>query len=142
MERGAAEGIPATADAAPAADAPEEGLTVAVWGLTFKAGTGDLRASPAPEIARRGVAAGAPIHAFAPPGAALSSGPAVVGDPALACEGADILLVATEWPGFVRQDFARIAEVMATPVVLDARNLLDRDVMRRAGFVYEGIGIP
>lgn len=118
-----------------------EGRVVAQWGLTFKAGTDDLRASPALDIARRVAERGATVRAFDPAVSQLASDPALVSDPVDACKGADALLVATEWPGFRRQDFARLAGVMAHAAVLDARNALDREALHRAGFRYEGIGI-
>ena len=66
----------------------------------------------------------------------------IVGDVASACAGADVLLIATEWDEFRQQDFEAIGKLMARRAVLDARNVLNPGAMRRAGFAYEGIGLP
>lgn len=114
---------------------------VAQWGLTFKAGTDDLRASPALDLARRAMKAGATVRAFDPAVEALAYGPVILDDPVAVCHGADVLLVATEWPQFLRQDFSQLAKVMNRPAVLDARNVLDASIVRRAGLEYEGVGV-
>ncbi|MGH9190455.1 MAG: nucleotide sugar dehydrogenase [Acidimicrobiales bacterium] len=122
-----------------------EGLTVAAWGLTFKARTDDLRMSPALEVVRRLLERGARVRAFDPAVESALEGPGleaveVCADPYGACEGAAVLAVLTEWDEFRRLDFAKVASLLAAPLVVDARNLLDPAAMRRRGFVYEGIG--
>jgi UDPglucose 6-dehydrogenase len=57
-----------------------------------------------------------------------------------ALEGADAVVLVTEWPEFAALDWARAAEVMATPLLIDGRNYLDPESLRAAGFAYEGIG--
>jgi UDPglucose 6-dehydrogenase len=64
----------------------------------------------------------------------------VADDPYEACRGASVLAVLTEWTEFRVLDFGRLKEVMAAPVIVDARNLLDRDDLRRRGFEYRGLG--
>jgi UDPglucose 6-dehydrogenase len=135
---------------------------VAVWGLTFKANTDDLRASPALAIVdlllQRGVevlaydpvAARHTVHALmgatAKHQADFGVGPleqddfVVVDDPYEACRGASVLAVLTEWTQFRALDFDRVKDVMAAPVIVDARNLLDEDDLRRRGFQYWGLG--
>lgn len=132
---------------------------IAVWGLTFKAGTDDLRNSPAVEVASRLVAGGATVRAFDPtvpvPVGQESVevdgiGPEVAGnhpgsllaypDPYAACSGAAVLVVLTEWDEFRWLDFTRVRDVLARPVIVDARNLLDPAQVRRLGFEYVGIG--
>ena len=127
------------------------GMTVALWGLTFKARTNDLRDSPAITIARQLMSAGAVVQAYDPTVSVEGAGSAWSGfldgiglseDPYSACEGADVLVVGTEWDEFRWLDFDKVASVMARPAVVDARNLLEPAAMHRAGFTYEGIGIP
>jgi UDPglucose 6-dehydrogenase len=120
-----------------------QGQTVGVWGLTFKANTDDLRESPALEIVRRLVEAGAKVKAFDP---TVTSPPAglesieIAADPYAACEGASVLALLTEWDEFKWLDLDKVADAMAERRVLDARNLLDRTALARRGFTYEGIG--
>ncbi len=120
------------------------GTSVALWGLTFKANTDDLRDSPALVIARRLLEEGASVRAYDPAageGAALLvRGLEIVTDPYAACEGAQVLAVLTEWDEFRWLDFDRVLAGLDRPAVLDARNLLDPVALRRRGFTYEGIG--
>ena len=122
---------------------PLEGRTVAVWGLTFKAGTDDLRDSPAIEIASRMIAAGATLRAYDPEvtaGTDVLDGMSTLGDPYAACTGADALVVLTEWPEFGRVDLDRVAKELDAPAVVDTRNVLDRSALARRGFAFQGIG--
>jgi len=120
------------------------GAAVAIWGLTFKANTDDLRDSPALVIARRLLEEGATVRAYDPAAgeraAELVPGLEVVTDPYVACEGAQVLAVLTEWDEFRWLDFDRVLGGLARPAVLDARNLLDPVALRRRGFTYEGVG--
>jgi len=123
-----------------------DGAVVAVWGLTFKAGTDDLRDSPAISVVERLVHRGATVKAFDP--TVAGSLPTRLGhlaievcaDPYAACAGAAVLAVLTEWDEFRWLDFEKVAEAMATPTILDARNLLDPASVRRRGFRYLGMG--
>ena len=138
------------------------GAVVAVWGLTFKAGTDDVRNSPAVEVVRRLVDEGAIVQAFDPtvtvPGSQASVqidelpafahhdglGPAdalrAFPDAYAACHGASVVVVLTEWDEFRWLDFTKVLGAMASPVVVDARNLFDPAQLRRLGFEYTGIG--
>ena len=119
------------------------GRTIAVWGLTFKAGTDDLRDSPALEVIGRLLDQGALVQAFDPTVSSVDGLPAgtfVVASPMEACERADVLVVLTEWDDFRWQDPAAVAEGMTGRAVVDARNLLDRARWQRHGFDYQGIG--
>jgi len=125
------------------AGGPLEGRTIAVWGLTFKAGTDDLRDSPAIEVARQLVAEGAKVRAYDPEvaaGADVLEGVEVVDDPYACCDGADALVVLTEWPEFSRMDLDRVAAALAQRAVVDTRNVLDRAALARREFTYQGIG--
>ncbi|MFN8016810.1 MAG: UDP-glucose/GDP-mannose dehydrogenase family protein [Acidimicrobiales bacterium] len=121
-----------------------EGKTIAVWGLTFKAHTDDLRDSPSINIINRLIEVGAAVRAWDPAVEDNSdsrlSAITVVGDPYEAVAGADVLAVLTEWPDFREVDFARVAEVIGQRNIVDARNLLDRDALKALGFSYDGIG--
>ena len=127
-----------------AARVPLPGARIALLGLAFKAGTDDTRDSPAVEIARRLVEAGATVRAYdpaVPVGAkTVGDGVVVTADAYSACEGAGALVVATEWPEFRELDFDRVANVMDGLHVIDARNLLDRQDLERRGFTYSGVG--
>jgi UDPglucose 6-dehydrogenase len=128
-----------------------EGVTVAVWGLTFKANTDDRRDSPSVEIAGRLAALGAVVQVFDPTvsGEFPADGETVAddlrglqlrADPYEAATGASVVVVLTEWDEFRWVDFTRVASVMASPSIVDARNLLDPAAVRRMGFTYDGIG--
>jgi UDPglucose 6-dehydrogenase len=140
-----------------------EGAVIAVWGLTFKAGTDDLRNSPAVEVVQRLVEEGAIVQVFDPTVevpmdeqsapvdglAELSSTGAGAGlarlvrafpDAYAACNDAVAAVVLTEWDEFRWLDFTRVRDAMDRPVVVDARNLLDPAQLRRIGFEYTGIG--
>ncbi len=120
-------------------------VRLGILGLTFKAGTDDLRDSPALAVAALLRQAGAKLIGYDP---ALRSGEArpelegitLVDDPYRAAEGVEALVVLTEWPEFRGLDWAKLAGVVARPVVVDTRNLLDPDVLRRANFEWNGLG--
>ena len=121
-----------------------EGKTVAVWGLTFKARTDDMRDSPALEIVRRLRARGAVVQAYDPsveePGDPRLDGIEIATDPYAACAGAEVLAILTEWDEFKWLDFDKVGESMAAKRVVDARNLVDRATLVRRGFEFQGIG--
>jgi UDPglucose 6-dehydrogenase len=121
-----------------------DGVRVALWGLTFKANTDDLRDSPAIAIAERLLAEGARVRAYDPvAGEAAAAGfPEldVSADPYDACRDASVLAVLTEWDEFRWLDFPRVAGMLAARSVVDARNVLDPAAMRRHGFSYQGVG--
>ena len=117
---------------------------VAVWGLTFKAETDDLRDSPAVAICRRLLAADARLTVFDPtvdrPRIGVPDGVAIASDPVAACQDADVLVVLTEWDQFKWIDPVAVGAVCKAKVVVDARNLLDRNQWQKAGFIHQGIG--
>ncbi len=113
---------------------------IAVWGLTFKARTDDLRGSPSLEIISRLQARGARIRAYDPAVTDAVDGLEVAADPYAACEGASVLLVLTEWDEFRWLDFEKVGGLMAERRMVDARNLLDPAAVRRRGFAYDAIG--
>jgi UDPglucose 6-dehydrogenase len=120
------------------------GCCVAVWGLTFKAGTDDLRDSPALSIIRRLVTAGATVQAYDPtvkgPRLGVPDDIQICADPEDATAGADVLAVLTEWDEFRWVEPGKVSTKMIGREVIDARNLLDRADWQRAGFRHQGIG--
>ena len=120
------------------------GKRVGLLGLAFKAGTDDLRDSPALTVAGKLLKEGAELTAFDPgcrtgvPG--VTDGITVTEDPAVAAKDADVLAVLTEWPEFRALDWPALARVASRRTVVDTRNLLDPDVLRRAGFSWVGVG--
>jgi UDPglucose 6-dehydrogenase len=124
-----------------------KGRRFALWGLAFKPRTDDVREAPALEIARALVQAGAEVVGTDPE--ALATARAVLGetiaysdDPYAAARGADALLLCTEWNEYRGADLERLKATMRTPVVLDGRNVFDRERMAALGFEYSGIGRP
>jgi UDPglucose 6-dehydrogenase len=120
------------------------GVTVGVWGLTFKADTDDLRDSPALYVARRLIEEGATVRAY-DPGAGerpreLVPGIELCVDVYDAAAGADAVVLLTEWDEFRWLDFERVRDAMRGGAIVDARNLLDPAAMRRRGFTYQGVG--
>jgi UDPglucose 6-dehydrogenase len=120
------------------------GKTIAVWGLTFKAGTDDLRESPSLHVIERLIAAGAhvvahdptvPEHRFGIP-STVELAPSAPD----ACRSADALCVLTEWPEYSGVSAKSVAAIIASRAVVDARNILDRASWESAGFSYQGIG--
>jgi len=125
---------------AAAAGGSLEGVTVAAWGLTFKARTDDLRESPALAVIARLRARGALVQAFDPTVRGPLPDVDVRQDAYAACEGAAVLVVLTEWDELRWLDFDKVGSVMAHRHVVDARNLLDRASLVRSGFTYRGVG--
>ena len=122
------------------------GKTVAVLGLTFKPNTDDMREAPSLDIIPALQAAGAAIKAYDPAG--LEEAKKLLNDiawcdgPYEAMEGADALVIITEWNAFRALDLARIKEVMRTPVMVDLRNIYNPEDMAEAGFHYTSVGRP
>jgi UDPglucose 6-dehydrogenase len=118
---------------------------IAVLGLTFKAGTDDLRDSPALAVSALLRQAGADLVGYDPALTGAGDRPelsslTMVDDPYLAAKDAEAVVVLTEWPEFRTLDWAKLADVVSRPIVVDLRNLLDADVLRRAGFSWTGLG--
>jgi UDPglucose 6-dehydrogenase len=117
---------------------------IAIWGLSFKQDTDDIRESPALDVIRMLVQRGAEVCAYDP--AAIENArqeiPTIdyASDPYEAVRGADALLVITPWNEFKQADLDRVRELMRTPVLLDGRNMYGPDEARGQGFVYAGVG--
>jgi UDPglucose 6-dehydrogenase len=121
--------------------------TFAVWGIAFKPNTDDIREAPALTLIEQLLEAGASIRAYDPE--ALVHLRAQMGD-RIECidhnynvlQGADALVICTEWNEFRSPDFDRMRELLAQPIVFDGRNLYDLNTMRRAWLEYHPIGKP
>ncbi len=122
------------------------GKTVGLLGVTFKPNTDDMRDAPSIAIAQALQDAGANVVAYDPEGmeAAKSVMPGVTfkSDPYAVAEGADAIALVTEWDAFRALDLARIAETMASPVLVDLRNVYKAEEARRHGLRYSSIGRP
>ena len=120
------------------------GKTIAVLGLTFKPNTDDMRESPSLSILPLLTEAGATIRAFDPEGMGeakkLLPDLDYCGDAYQAIEGADALVLLTEWNEFRALDLTRVRSLLRAPVVIDLRNIYQPEEMTAAGFVYHSIG--
>lgn len=121
------------------------GKTIAIWGLAFKPNTDDIREAPALEIIEDLAARGANIKAFDPE--AMENVKGVLGNQIVFAEsmyeatnGADFLIIATEWPEFRTPDFGKLESGMNGKVIFDGRNVFDLDSMVKKGFEYYSIG--
>ncbi len=120
-----------------------QGKRIAAWGLTFKAGTDDLRDSPAVAVLTLLSEDGADIVAYDPTASgsiAPLPGVTVATDAIEAARDAEVLVVLTEWPEFAEVDLDKVGDVMAQRNVVDARNLLDRSELASLDFTVLGIG--
>ena len=125
---------------------PEDlkGKVVGLLGLAFKPNTDDMRDAPSIDIVHSLLRAGARVRAYDPvamPGAsALLPDVEMMPDPYTLAEGADALILVTEWNEFKHLDLARIKTVLCAPVFIDGRNIYDPQTMAALGFIYRGIG--
>jgi UDPglucose 6-dehydrogenase len=119
---------------------------LAVWGLSFKPNTDDVRSSVAISLVERLVAEGADVTAYDPKAMDKAKALPVAGKIKLAesaleaASGAEALIIATEWREFASVDLAELREVMRTPLIFDGRNLIDPVAAADFGFQYRGIG--
>jgi UDPglucose 6-dehydrogenase len=119
---------------------------LAVWGLTFKPDTDDVRSSVAIELVNDLINEGAIVTAYDPKGMDkaremdLVRGAKLCQSPLEAAEGAEALIIATEWKDFHAVDLNELKSSMHTPMIFDGRNLLDPGTVRQFGFTYHSIG--
>ena len=123
------------------------GRQFALWGLAFKPNTDDMREAPSRTIIELLLKAGARVRAFDP--VATAEARRIFGERAEvalcknayeAADGADALLIATEWQEFRSPDFDRLRQILKSPVIFDGRNLYDPGMVGRFGFTYYAIG--
>jgi len=122
------------------------GKSLAVLGLTFKPNTDDMRDAPSLEILPRLIAAGARVRAFDPEGMGeaerLMPEPVYCRDAYQAIDGADALVLLTEWNEFRALDLDRVKSLLANPLVIDLRNIYQPQEMADAGLAYVSVGRP
>jgi UDPglucose 6-dehydrogenase len=128
-----------------------QGRKLALWGLAFKPNTDDMRAAPSRVVIDELLAAGARVSGYDPIAMEVA-GKLYTGQPNFklardayeACEGADALLIVTEWQEFRSPDFDRLKQLLAAPRILDGRNLYEPALLARMGFEYyaTGRGLP
>jgi UDPglucose 6-dehydrogenase len=120
------------------------GKTIGILGLTFKPNTDDMRDAPSLDIVPALLAAGAHVCAYDPEGmeaaSAILPGLSFCDGPYQVADGADAIVVLTEWDQFRALDFQRIAKIMATPTIVDLRNIYNPSELREDGFTYVSIG--
>jgi UDPglucose 6-dehydrogenase len=121
------------------------GKTIALWGLAFKPRTDDMREAPALVVVESLLAGGASVRVYDPK--ATTAARRILGDSVEYCsrsyeaiEGADALIVVTEWGEFREPDFERMKTLMRRPAIFDGRNIYKPEHLRELGFHYEGIG--
>ncbi|MEK6749151.1 MAG: UDP-glucose/GDP-mannose dehydrogenase family protein [Pseudomonadota bacterium] len=123
------------------------GRTFALWGLSFKPNTDDMREAPARALMEALWQAGARVQAYDPE--AIAETQRIYGQradlqfgehPESVLSGADALVIMTEWKVFRSPDFANIKKVLKSPVIFDGRNIYDPEFLQREGFTYYGIG--
>lgn len=121
------------------------GVKFALWGLAFKPNTDDIREAPALELIDELTAAGAHVVSFDPE--AMPNVQRQIGDKVVyaagqyeALEGADALIIATEWPEFRTPDFEKIRSLMKGRTIFDGRNVFDLEAVKKEGFTYYSIG--
>jgi UDPglucose 6-dehydrogenase len=120
------------------------GKTIGLLGLSFKPNTDDMRDAPAIELVHMLESEGAKVRAYDPvamnnakrilPSITYCDGPYAV------AEGADAIVLVSEWNEFKQLDMQRIKDSMRQPVLMDGRNIYDPPRMRELGFVYRGVG--
>jgi UDPglucose 6-dehydrogenase len=127
-------------------DGDLHGKRIALWGLSFKPQTDDMREAPSLALIEKLHAAGCDIYAYDP--IAMHEAQRILGsaihyakDIYDAAQQADAILLITEWAAFRIPDWAIIKESMKTPVVFDGRNIYDSAELRQYGFEYFGLGV-
>lgn len=124
-----------------------EGLKIAVWGLSFKPHTDDMRSAPSIAIIEKLLAKGAKISAYDP--VAIEEAKKIFNNRIEYSEnmydclkGAEALLLITEWPQFKEPDFVKMKELLNRALVVDGRNIYSPEKMRKIGFTYVSVGRP
>jgi UDPglucose 6-dehydrogenase len=124
---------------------PLAGRTIAVWGLSFKPRTDDMREAPSVVIINNLLRAGAKVTAHDPVAMheaykKYKDRIVLAEDGYEALKGADALAVITEWNEFRTPDFQRMKKLMRSPVIFDGRNIFNQEELRKMGFTYYGMG--
>ena len=117
-----------------------KGKTIGLLGLTFKPDTDDLRDAPALDLIKELIRLGAKVKAYDPIITNQNLEITLTKNPEELAANCDALVLVTDWKEFRELDYALLASKMNSPIIIDGRNFLDRDVMEKAGFAYIGIG--
>jgi UDPglucose 6-dehydrogenase len=122
-----------------------KGRVIAVWGIAFKPGTDDVREAPSITLMLHLTAQGAKVTAYDPVAeetcrAVLDERVQFGRDAMAAVQGADALVICTDWDEFRSPDFAELKKLMRAPVIFDGRNLYRTEVMKEEGFTYYSVG--
>lgn len=147
-------GGPAGGTSSSAAQGPDDagdlsGMTIAVLGLAFKPNTDDMRESPAITIMTELAAAGADFRAYDPEAMEeaawrlehIREHVAFTADEYEAMDGADAVLILTEWNQFRNLDLGRVKQLLKAPYFFDLRNIYNRPMLEELGFIYTGVGV-
>lgn len=126
------------------------GKTIAIWGIAFKPNTDDIREAPALSIIDALIEDGATIRAYDPEAMQHARRQLQRHEGKITwakdlyetCQGADALVLVTEWGAFREPDYARLKQLLAEPVIFDGRNIYELETMREHGFHYYSIGRP
>jgi len=123
-----------------------QGKSIGIWGMAFKPRTDDVRESPSMRLIEDLVSAGASVMAHDPAGscdmlARFGGRAKFASDPYEAAEGADVLVLVTEWREYHNPDFKRLKSIMRRPALVDGRNIWAGFGLREQGFSYTGIGV-
>jgi UDPglucose 6-dehydrogenase len=123
-----------------------KGKTIALWGLSFKPMTDDMREAPSLVLIRKFIDAGARVRAYDP--VAMNEAQRILGDTITYATDqydviidSDCLVLVTEWPEFKFPNFNVVRKLLKTPAIFDGRNIYDRAEMKQRGFDYFCIGI-
>jgi len=120
-----------------------KGTTIAIWGLTYKPGTDTLRRSSSIELCQWLLGQGAKVRAHDPAVKALPeqyAGIRLCGSPLEAAQGADALVIATEWPDYLAVSLPEVLAVMRSPIILDANRFLGASTESLSGLKYAAVG--
>jgi UDPglucose 6-dehydrogenase len=120
------------------------GQVIGLLGLSYKPNTDDVREAPSIDVIENLLQKGATIRAYDPKAMpvlkARMNSIEYCSDPYAVADGADALLIVTEWEEFKKLDLDRLKKMMRRPVLVDGRNMFDPKAMRDRGFVYRGVG--
>jgi UDPglucose 6-dehydrogenase len=118
---------------------------IAILGLAFKPNTDDMREAPAIDVINDLLAENAKVRVYDP--VAMENAKNILGDSVVYCdniydvaEGANAVLILTEWEEFKNIDFEKLKEKLITPIIIDGRNIFDEIFLKNKGFIYKGIG--
>ncbi len=130
-------------------DGKLKGKTIALWGLSFKPNTDDMRQAPSRTLMEALWQAGATVQAFDPEAMSecqriygVRDDLALMGTQIQALKGADALVIVTDWQHFKAPDFATVKQCLREPLLFDGRNLFEPERMKKQGFIYYSIGRP